>query len=140
MPSFAGGCHWRVALASFARQRRQARKGVGQRKRKKQRNGVDQLKRNNMTWNYRLMAIERTELEKESGQQEPYLEIRSCYYEEGAAVPHSYGDRGFAIGGDDVSEILNVFEMQKDACFKPILWGGKQFPQEYVPPVKEEEK
>lgn len=92
-----------------------------------------------MSWNYRLMAIERTdEVANKLNITEPYFEIRTCYYDEGKTIPHSYADRGHPIGGEYVEDILVDLEYQSIALGKPIIWAGEKFPQEYIaPPVNQ---
>lgn len=93
-----------------------------------------------MTWNYRLMAIERTdEVSKKLGRTDPYFEIRTCYYDEGQSVPHSYADRGHPVGSEYLEDIRPDLEYQLLALDKPILWTGEKFPQEYIPPPATEE-
>jgi len=89
-----------------------------------------------MTWNYRVMAIEQNFSGIESS---VYLEIRTVYYDE-EGKPTSYGDRGHAIGGDDIAEIQEEFNLQQLALTSPILWTGDKWPQEYKLEAHEQQK
>lgn len=87
------------------------------------------------TWNHRVLAHESPAwVPRELGEKpEIYFQIHECHYNEGSEIPHSYTSDGASIGGDDIKEIKWVLDRMKECLFKPILWAGEKFPQEYKP-------
>lgn len=82
-----------------------------------------------MSWNYRLMAFEPHAIQIKLGKIQPFLEIRSVYYDDSGKA-NGYGDSGFPINGESLEEIRVVLQLQKNALAKPVLWAGDKFPQE----------
>jgi len=75
-----------------------------------------------MKWNYRILAHEQNN--------EIYLQIHRVHYNE-SLLPYNYSELPCSIGGDDVDELSTSLHFMKGSTYKPILWAGEKFPNEY---------
>ncbi len=74
------------------------------------------------TWNYRILA--------HKYDKEIYFQVHEVYYDE-YENPNGYTKNPISIGGTDIKEITWSLNKILACRKKPILWAGKQFPEEY---------
>lgn len=85
-----------------------------------------------MKWNYRVMAREYPSgLLSPKPKTEILLEVYSVYYDENG-IPISYSMGPTNPYGESLKELKWTLNRFKESVKKPILWYGKQFPQEYI--------
>lgn len=76
----------------------------------------------NMSWNYRVMAHQGTDL--------VYFQIHSVYYDEDHN-PTAYSSEPTIPFGESPEELKVELSLFMQALSKPVLWYGDRWPEEY---------